>query len=119
MKNPTRITNFDVNRINIVGVTAVLVILVMKFVSEMLLKVTEMVLKVTEMWYVKMAGKNSRRVKNEITHNSRQNTKLPPRLKTPAKTQNSRQKMFFPPKNILPPKIKNCQFCDISRYSLY
>ena len=42
----------------------------------------------------KVAGKNSRRVKNEITHNSRQNSKLPP-------------------------KIKNCQFCDISRYSLY
>ena len=32
-------------------------------VTEMVLKVTEMVLKVTEMWYVKMAGKNSRRVK--------------------------------------------------------
>ena len=29
LKNPTRFTNFDVNRINIVGVTAVLVILVM------------------------------------------------------------------------------------------
>ena len=45
-----------------------------------------------------MAGKNSRRVKNEITHNSRQNTKLPPKLKTPARPQHSRQKLFFPPK---------------------
>ena len=52
----------------------------------------------------KVAGKKSRHVKNEITHNSRQNSKLPPKLKTPAKTQNSRQKLFFPP------KIKNCQF---------
>ena len=47
----------------------------------------------------KVAGKNSRRVKNEITHNSRQNTKLPPKLKTAAKTQNTRQKLIFPPTN--------------------
>jgi len=70
LKNPTIFTNFDVNRINILEVKTVLVIMVMKFVSEMLLKVTEMLLrvtemllKVTEMWYVKMAGKNSTRSK--------------------------------------------------------
>ena len=67
----------------------------------------------------KVAGKNSRRVKNEITHNSRQNSKLPPKLKTPAKPQNSRQNSKLPPKIIFPPKIKIRQFCDISRYSLY
>ena len=98
LKNPTIFTNFDVNRINILEVKAVLVIMVMKFVSEMLLKViemllrvTEMLLKVTEMWYVKKAGKFFRRVK---------------KIKILFSSKTSKKILFLRQNNIFPPTQK-------------
>jgi len=54
----------------------------------------------------KLAGKKSWPAENEITHNSHQNPKLPPNLKTPAKIQNSLQNSKLPPKIKIPPQLK-------------